>query len=667
MAMNLSGYANYAALEADINRQAGDPAAAYYASHTSTGEGDSTGSATGATLKDGTPVSVTYRPTYADGSADGGYVGEGGSSSAITGYQIAGISAGTSKDAQNYYLGSNADGSISQQAWNVDAGMGPILMVAALCALAFAPELIAGLSSAGAPASAVAAAAEGGGPALVEGGFASLPAGGMTATGEFGALGSTAAGGASGTLGSGLASAGVADVGAAMGIGAGGIVPGLGTGLGMGAGAFATGAASVLGSQAAADAAAAASSATAGSGVAGAAGVAAEAAPLTVAEKIAAAAAGLTPGQIASMGVSAVKAVISGATGSGSSGSSSGSSGSGGTGLGSLGGAAAIAAATAALSGGLFKHTPINDMGASASQNDLSWQGHDLMAEWKNYMFPQMQGQLAKTGAAADAFQNTMNTQSAKDYNWADTYHDDPILKNMRQQATDYNTDGNIERQSALAMGDVNTAFGGQQQQLAQQLNGFGIDPTSGRYQGQMQAAGVQQAAAAAAAGSRARDAAVQLGWQKQLDALGATNANATTVGNFQTLGQSAAQAGLKAQNDQLGNINTVNTAQNATYGVANTAYNDAGAIGTKLAQIQSTQDAADDAGKGKLLGAGLSAFGGTGGVSGLVNSASNALSGIGTGISKLFGSGSTPSSDNTTINGANGGDPSSTTEDYGT
>jgi hypothetical protein len=299
----------------------------------------------------------------------------------------------------------------------------------------------------------------------------------------------------------------------------------------------------------------------------------------------------------------------------------------------------------------------------AGAASSLTGNSDALMGSWNNYMFPKLQGQLDTTGQAANNFTSRMNTMADTATGWANDYRNkqtnlyDPLERNIIGQANDYNTPGNIERQSALAEGDVNTEFDNNRQAQQRQMQSYGINPNSGRYEGTQQAAGVQQSAAAAAAGTRARDAAVQLGWQKQLDAasMGKNNvANATAL-NSAAQGESA--AGLTAQNTQLGNTANVSAAQNSVYAGANSGYSAAGGIGAQIHGIDTNattaananatnrygidtsaattrygidtnKQIADQQGTGRLIGTGLSGImgGGAGSLGGAIGNGAAGL-----------------------------------------
>lgn len=98
---------------------------------------------------------------------------------------------------------------------------------------------------------------------------------------------------------------------------------------------------------------------------------------------------------------------------------------------------------------------------------------------------------------------------------WKENYK--PIEEDLISDAKEYNTSAYAERQAQSAIGDMASSYANQRQQTAINMSKYGIDPTSGQFTGQMNALGVNQAAATAAASNAARQAAVQLGWDKNL------------------------------------------------------------------------------------------------------------------------------------------------------
>lgn len=148
---------------------------------------------------------------------------------------------------------------------------------------------------------------------------------------------------------------------------------------------------------------------------------------------------------------------------------------------------------------------------------------------------------------------------------WKNDYK--PIENQLISDAQKFNTDAYAEQQAQAAIGDVASQYANQRQQTAMNMSKLGVDPSSGAYMGQMNALGINQAAATAAASNAARQAAVQLGWDKnlQLANLGVQYAGITnnaTSGVNQTLG-----TGSSAVNNSMGGASNSSTQQLSNIG----------------------------------------------------------------------------------------------------
>lgn len=139
------------------------------------------------------------------------------------------------------------------------------------------------------------------------------------------------------------------------------------------------------------------------------------------------------------------------------------------------------------------KQNALQEKLVNASLEDAEW--------WRN--FSQLETEKA------DAIRDTYYAH------WKDNYK--PIEEDLIKDAKEYNTSAYAERQAQSAIGDMASSYANQRQQTAINMAKYGIDPTSGQFVGQMNALGVNQAAATAAASNAARQAAIQLGWDKNL------------------------------------------------------------------------------------------------------------------------------------------------------
>jgi hypothetical protein len=94
-----------------------------------------------------------------------------------------------------------------------------------------------------------------------------------------------------------------------------------------------------------------------------------------------------------------------------------------------------------------------------------------------------------------------------------------PAEDRYYKMVDDYSAPEEQERQATRALGDMKTAEAGQQQQLARQFSGLGIDPSSPAAMSARTDVAFKNAAAEAGAATRARDAAKTLGMQLTSDA----------------------------------------------------------------------------------------------------------------------------------------------------
>lgn len=205
--------------------------------------------------------------------------------------------------------------------------------------------------------------------------------------------------------------------------------------------------------------------------------------------------------------------------------------------------------------------------------------------------------QLAFNQENAEWWQNYAKENSDKQNGIADWYYNRfkntyaPIENNLVDQANNFNTNAYAEKQAQQAIGDVASQYANQRRTNQAQMQQYGINPNSGAYQYQQNALGIQQAALQASAANQARNAATEMGWNKnlQLAQLGQNYMNAAqgmynTATNTGTSGagvsQNAANSALNASQSALGNVsnfaniglNSYNSMSNAWGNIGNQA-----------------------------------------------------------------------------------------------
>jgi hypothetical protein len=268
---------------------------------------------------------------------------------------------------------------------------------------------------------------------------------------------------------------------------------------------------------------------------------------------------------------------------------------------------------------------PAADPNIGLAQLKLAEISEEYLTSWKTEVWPAMKEATLKQEARADEqFAIDKNIQAeqldlAKSTR-AEFEKSAPIREKLYAEALDAGGEADIAKQSALAMGDVKSQFGAQAQQNERQMKSYGIDPTSGKFQGQARASGILEAATSAAAANKARDAATQLGWAKKMDAAGlaqgqfgnqasstglalqagnqALGAGQTTIGNYGALGSSMNQANMGAMSG-WGQVGTLGVQK---YNADVNAY-------SATQQANAASSGGLGAGIGALAGAGIKAY----------------------------------------------------------
>lgn len=156
----------------------------------------------------------------------------------------------------------------------------------------------------------------------------------------------------------------------------------------------------------------------------------------------------------------------------------------------------------------------------------------------------------------AEWWQNYAKEQTDRQNAIADEYYNrqkelyQPVEQALLSDVENYKNGVEQERQAGYAISDVANAMAQQRQATNMKLQAYGVNPTSGVYQSQQKALGLQQAALQAQAANKARAASDELGWTKrmQLAQLG-QNYIGAAQGMFGTANQSASTGGSLAQN----------------------------------------------------------------------------------------------------------------------
>lgn len=220
---------------------------------------------------------------------------------------------------------------------------------------------------------------------------------------------------------------------------------------------------------------------------------------------------------------------------------------------------------------------------AQAAEAALQQQEYN---DYKNTFEPQQlaaqttANNIAQQQETSSAALQSSEKATADNYNnmYQNTY--EPLMQNMVTEANNYNSDGNFQQQAQLAIGDVNNTYGAQATSQANQMKSVGVDPTSGAYQGMWNANGINQAGAQAAAATRARTAAQQLGWNMQTQAAQmGQNLPGAAVAN-DAAAQNSGNSAVQTSNGTVSNAVNVGSAGTAATSSAEQAQNQIGQLG---------------------------------------------------------------------------------------
>ena len=155
-----------------------------------------------------------------------------------------------------------------------------------------------------------------------------------------------------------------------------------------------------------------------------------------------------------------------------------------------------------------------------------------------------------------------------------------PAMEKLKADADQYNEAAYQEKLAQQAAADISTQFENQRQQTAMRQRAYGIDPTSGVAQGNVQSMGVQQALAGAAAANQVRTAAHELGLQKQANVYN-MYAGLPAQGNANTqIGLGAGNQGFSINQSALGNFATTAGTLNSSTGTGMSGWGSIGQLG---------------------------------------------------------------------------------------
>ncbi len=260
--------------------------------------------------------------------------------------------------------------------------------------------------------------------------------------------------------------------------------------------------------------------------------------------------------------------------------------------------------------------SPTPDPNIGIAQRELAEISKEYLNSWKTEVWPAMKEESQKQSARADeqfaldkALQD-MQIKSAEESMARYKEYGYPLQEALFKEAEAAGGAADQERQAALALGDVRQATDRAARDVEMSQRAYGIDPTSGRYQGMRRATAVDSSALEAAAATRARQAAEQLGWAKKMDATALAQGQFGNQATSTGLALNAGNQALMSGQVPMQNLGAMSSSMGGAYGGAMQGWNQVGSLGVQKYQAdvdayktQQSANAQGASGFGSLVG----------------------------------------------------------------
>lgn len=229
---------------------------------------------------------------------------------------------------------------------------------------------------------------------------------------------------------------------------------------------------------------------------------------------------------------------------------------------------------------------PAADPNIGAAQKQLADLSTEQWNTFKTDIYPELlrQSKVAESRAdeqwAMDKKISTFNLEQAEKSTKRYEETAIPALSKLKADADLYNTAGYQEQMAGQAVGDIAAAEEVARQTQINRDRSYGIDPTSGRSGIGFNANNVQAALAKATAATQTREAAKQLGLQKQANVY--SMAAGLPLQSLQQSGQAiaAGTAGTAATESGMNATLKTSGATNASAGTAMQGWGNVGSLG---------------------------------------------------------------------------------------
>jgi hypothetical protein len=231
---------------------------------------------------------------------------------------------------------------------------------------------------------------------------------------------------------------------------------------------------------------------------------------------------------------------------------------------------------------------PAADPNIGLAQQKLADISEQYLKSWQEEVWPAMKEATLKQEVRADeqfALDKAIQEKQIQSADIATKEYQEkgtPLREALYKEAATAGGAADQERQAALAVGDVKSQFGLQDQAGERQMKAYGIDPTSGRYQGQVRGQNIMEAATTAAAATKAREAATQLGWAKKMDAAALAQGQFGNQASSTGLALSAGGQALGAGQTTIGNYGALSSSMNQANTGAMSGWGQVGTLGVQ-------------------------------------------------------------------------------------
>lgn len=229
---------------------------------------------------------------------------------------------------------------------------------------------------------------------------------------------------------------------------------------------------------------------------------------------------------------------------------------------------------------------PQADPNIGAAQKQLADLSTEQWNMFKNDVYPELlrQAKVAETRAdevwasdkkIADFQLKNAETDRANYENYGL-----PAAKRLVDDANMYNTAGYQEQMAGQAIGDIEAAQAVSREDQAMRDRAYGINPTSGRSAAAANASNIQYALAKASAATQTREAAKQLGLQKQANVFNMASGLPAQALASSNSAVSSGGAGLAAGESGMNATLKTSGATNAATGTAMQGWGNVGSLG---------------------------------------------------------------------------------------